>query len=1446
MQGQLFTQDFLTRGVLETPAYQAFSNTAFAAFRAELQGIFKGLDGTSTINEAQTEQLVINKLLAALGWADDYLPQVNADPKGREAVPDCLLFASPEAKAAALAESKDDRRYRHGLAILEAKRWLRPLDRGGGHGDDYRFDPDAPSSQMLRYLSRVDVASDRAIKWGMLTNGAVWRLYWQDARSRAEEFFEIDLAGAFGLAGLQNDFANVDEVEPHHALRLFYLFFQRRAFLPQSWDSTGRTLHAYALNEARLYEEKVSQDLGARVFGEVFPQLADALARGDLHAVTQVVGYGQFKRPQYTREYLDEVREAALVLLYRLLFLFYAEDRNLLPVKDERYADYSVRRLREGVRDKVDAQGTFSSTQAKIWLSLRGVFGLIDKGDDDIGMPAYNGGLFDRARAPLLERTLVPDKVMAPIIDALSRRTEDVLRGWINYRDLSVSHLGGIYERLLDYSLVHEVQAKDDYKDKPEINRLTAQPASFARKVSGSYYTHDDLVRLILRESVGLLANERSAAFAQQIGSWKSKRTLSTVQWHLLDGDDESRTLSIDPASQLLELKICDPAMGSGHFLVALVDYLADLVLEAMTTASELVNQQAWAAYEIEKGKPWQSPILKRIASIRASIKTQARDHGWTVTDTQLDDRHIVRRMILKKTIFGVDKNPMAVELAKTALWLHTFTVGAPLSFLDHHLRVGDSLHGERLPHVQRGLQNLGALLLQTEFDRLALAAKNIAQVADLTDVDIAEAQLSKKLAEEATAQVAPIHAVLDFWRALRWLVPGWRVDKIAKLSKLLKLEKDQPNPVRDGLVKLLNPDNNLAAVLAAGHLEGKDAATLAANDLMATARTLARRETFFHWWTSFPTVFGTAGRSGFDAVIGNPPWDRIKLQEVEWFAERSPAIAAQPRAADRKRMIAALANINMTQTATNTPPVVDLWAQYQQAVASAEANARVVGNGKLGSGDYPLLGGGDVNLYSLFVERAQALAAPDGLVALITPSGIAADKGAAEFFSSISNTGRLGALFDFENRKVFFPDVHASFKFCALVFGGLQRTFDQTRCAFYLHKLAELDDPARSLILTASDFKAVNPNTGAAPIFRSRRDADITLKLYANHPVLVKHGEVSASTGVQPDTKVWPVKYMTMFHMTNDSGLFLKASELQAQGFRPVALNRWQKADGTKAVPLYVGRMIHQYDHRHANVTVNEDNLQNAALSANVTANEKVQPDMFPIPQYWVAADAVRTELRRDWVLGFRDIARATDSRTMIAAIVPGSAVGNTLPMLVSETLNAGDISVLLANLNAFAFDYITRQKAQSTHLNWYIVEQLPFITPARFQGPLPAAFAQAMRAAQFMNGHHPHPTVADFVIPQVLALTYTAHDMAAFARDLGYVDAKGEVLPPFIWNDEERRARLAALDALFFYLYGLNAMDAAYIMDTFPIVREQDIKAFGRYRTKDDVLAALAIFDN
>ena len=340
MQGQLFSTDFLLRGIQETGAWKNLSDSELDAFIVALQAHYAPFKADSTLNEAQTEDELVEPVIDLLGWNDAWISQVNLSASGREDVPDFLLFADPAAKDRALQVS-DSARARHGVALLEAKRWLRQLDRGeeGDVGNRKRRDFGTPSSQMLRYLSRADVMSDRAVKWGILTNGTIWRLYWQDARSRAEDFFEIDLAGLLGVPGVQPE---LDSYEMRHGLKLFWLMFGRNAFNPQAWDSQRRTFHVIALSEARLYEETVSDQLGNRVFTEVFPSLCVALAAGDPEARKTAQG-------TYADDYLGALREAALLLLYRLLFLFYAEDRRLLPVMDARYAPYSLSDLRDAV-----------------------------------------------------------------------------------------------------------------------------------------------------------------------------------------------------------------------------------------------------------------------------------------------------------------------------------------------------------------------------------------------------------------------------------------------------------------------------------------------------------------------------------------------------------------------------------------------------------------------------------------------------------------------------------------------------------------------------------------------------------------------------------------------------------------------------------------------------------------------------------------------------------------------------------------------------------------------------------------------------------------------------------------------------------------------------------------------------------------------------------------
>ena len=671
-------------------------------------------------------------------------------------------------------------------------------------------------------------------------------------------------------------------------------------------------------------------------------------------------------------------------------------------------------------------------------------------------------------------------------------------------------------------------------------------------------------------------------------------------------------------------------------------------------------------------------------------------------------------------------------------------------------------------------------------------SARAMLAIEAMSDADIQEVHASADGFAGVEEATAPLNAMLSFIQAWRWLG--------AKSSPARG-----GGPPRSGGGG--GPVERTPAAIFTALLDGGEGDTVAiargqaeprsddARALAATLRAIATRENFLHWQVAFPNRWDAWQEKqpvgGFDAVIGNPPWDRIKLQQVEWFAARVPTIATQQRAADRTRAVAALVAAGG-----------DMAAGFQQAVWQAGAQARVA------KAAYPLLGGGDANLYSLFVERAGALVKPDGMVGLLTPSGIAGDLSAAKFFRSVSTTGRLFGLYDFENRGIYFPDVHRSFKFSALIFGGTQRRFPAAALGFFLPGASDADLAAATFPLTADDFARANPNTGTAPIFRSRRDADITLGIYGRLPVLVDRR-------TDPPTMPWPVRYLRMLDMTNDSGVFRTRAELEESCF-PIAGNRWRgSVDGAPVeyVPLYEGKMVQAFDHRAASVEVNLKNVNRPAQPVETTPMEHADPAWTPQPQFWINGAECGATAGRNWVLGFKDVTAPTNVRTLIAAALPAVGFGNTLPLI----LRAGEapLELLLANLNSVALDYVARQKVQGQHLNWFIVEQLPVIPPAAY-------------ATRFGPR-----TAAEIVRADVLALTYTAHDMAPFARDLGYEG------PPFAWNEADRRTRRARLDALYFHLYGLGRDDADYILSTFPIVERHDRAAHGRYLTRDLILA-------
>ena len=624
----------------------------------------------------------------------------------------------------------------------------------------------------------------------------MWRLYDQRTRPRATAYFEADL-GTLLKSGDED------------GLRLFHLLFRRESFTPQQ-GATASFLET-ALAEGRRYEEKVAQDLSSVVFERVFPKLVRALADAG-------------------GEDLAHVRQAALIFLYRLLFVLYAEDRGLLPVNDARYENYGLRRpVREDIAQRMQGSAVFSTSAASYYDHLMTLFRLIDEGDESIGMPPYNGGLFAAEAAPLLAQVSLSDAMIAPLLYDLSHTGVKGARQFVNYRDMSVQQLGSIYERLLEREPVRD----DDGKIVIRLN-------GYARKDSGSFFTPQELVDLIVDRTLKPLAEERLKAFED-----KSKQLKSD---HRPTAERRTELRKVDPAEAVLDLKVLDPAMGSGHFLVTAVDFLSDYIADLVEYVPAVPE---WLDGD------YVSPLVERVAAVRRGIIERARDSRWVMDEAQLTDQAIIRRMVLKRCIYGVDKNPLTVELAKVSLWLHSFTVGAPLSFLDHHLRCGDSLLGLRVNDATKDLARLGRMYAGSAIQAAESAAGSMHRIEELSDADVAEVRESANLFQSIEQATAELRGVLDTLCGVGWLTAG--------------MKKKERTGFEEPLVAALALREERAyQLIASGPASVDDDDTIkqrpfwpAFRELWGDARSVADQEDFLHWEAAFPwRVAAMAGRA--------------------------------------------------------------------------------------------------------------------------------------------------------------------------------------------------------------------------------------------------------------------------------------------------------------------------------------------------------------------------------------------------------------------------------------------------------------------------------------------------------------------------------------------------------------------------------------------------------
>jgi hypothetical protein len=846
-----------------------------------------------------------------------------------------------------------------------------------------------------------------------------------------------------------------------------------------------------------------------------------------------------------------------------------------------------------------------------------------------------------------------------------------------------------------------------------------------ARKTTGSYYTHDSLVQ-------------------EQLDSALEPVIAAILAAH---------PVGEDAVQALLAISVIDPACGSGHFLLA---------------------------------------AARRIAGHLARVRAQMRDAqlGNSGQPTPEDYRHALRDVVTH-CVYGVDMNPMALELARMALWLEAYTPDAPLGFIDHHFQLGNALLGVMDPKViLDGVPDEAYKELTGDNNALCrdLKKRNKQERTGLQRMRAA-ASLSQSLQSmDLSATALPLQQ-LD-------ALPDATLADIT--AKRLAYEALQQGASNDGLALALNL--YCAAYLLPKHGANEaDTAVPTTQDVMnallgqpvaarkkAAALQLAQRTPLLHWKLGFAQVFA---RGGFTVILANPPWERMKLQEEEYFAERAPAVAEARNKAERELAIQSLSR----QPAGS--PERRVYDDFIAAKQMAEAGS-VFCHGPR----YPLTGTGDVNTYALFAETALQTLHPHGRAGLVLPSGIATDDSTSAFFGEISK-GRIVQLIDFENREAIFAGVHRGFKFCLLTIGAAT----EARFAFFLGNTEQLKDSRRSFTLTADDIARLNPNTRTCPVFRSQKDAEITRGIYQRVPVLWDENK--------KDGNPWGVKFMTMFHMSADSGLFRDARR------------RGELAD---PVPLYEPKLVYFFDHRYSSFEDCSDTQISNGVANDFTSNEKKSGKSIT-PRYWIdrreVANRTADKYGNDqYTLSFRGVTAVTNERTMISAFVPLYGAQHNLQLIRCQGgfRHAG---LICANLNSIVLDFVCRNKMGS-YLSLFCIKQLPLVPPTRYS-----------------------LKDAGEILSRVAELTCTDADMTALIESF---DVPKPERGFFTWDDDHRSKIKAELDAIYARMYGLSRDELRYILDptdvmgadypseSFRVLKDKEIRHLGEYRTRRLVLEA------
>lgn len=1166
-------------------------------------------------------------------------------------------------------------------------------------------DRQSPHSLVQDYLNRTS-----AHLWAIVTNGLTLRILRDNAALSRQAHIEFDLAAIFS-DGAYADFALLWHAA--HATRFAHGPDETpAACIAERWQEHATATGVAALDDLRDGVEAAIAEIGQGLLEHP----SNAALRAALDDPDD-----PFDAAAYYRE--------LLYVAYRHVFWFTLDDRDLLHPRDaERskvaaYRDHFASSILRG-----RARAHLGAHHPDGWQHHTTIAGWFadPAGQPALALPGLLGRLWDPAATAHLIGTTLTNRRYYEALRRLSYVTRDGVLQRINYDAMGSEELGAVYESLLEIRPVAEAAAR----------RFTLGRTSGSdRKKTGSYYTPTSLIKVLLDEALDPVLDER----------------LKQAVHHLpAEATPEERARAEEDA--ILATTICDPAMGSAHFLVA----------AGMRAAKRL-----------------------------ASIRTQEIEPSPEAVQQAFRD-------VASRSLYGVDINPMAVELAKVAIWLECHVPGQPLTFLDHHLKQGNALlgagfdpslvawrrHGTN-PATQKGIPDAAFTVLTGDdkaharelregnrrrrgrggslrfrsagahvdgLDRLAAASSHLTNLAD----DTADALATKQQAWDDYGR--DVELTRQRLRADAW-VASWTLPKTREVSKpLLRVDPlsddDLPWDVYYDTFFDMELDPGRPGVRA--------------------VRAEADRLGFFHWYVEFPDVTATGG---FSCMLGNPPWERLTPSEQDWFgAAGMDDVANDKRANSRRKKIVALRE----SADPGDRRVFREFELYLREIEVLSEFARM-------SGRYERVWARDLNLYALFALNFRDFTA--GRAGMLVPTAAITDFGMKDFFAGLVDDRRIVAAYDFENRgKRLFPGVHASFRFVTLITAA-SGDAPQGRYAFMVHDPAELDDATRTFTLTPSEIALVNPNTKNAPIFLTRREAEITTRVYERHPVLVRHG--------QADGNPWGISFMRMFDMANSSALFRTANEIHSDGFTLTG-NVFER-DGERLLPLYEAKMLHLYNHRWATF-VDED------TSRDATPDELADPTFEPLPRYWIAGRTVAEKLaEKGWdhrlLFAYRNITNATNERTCVASVLPRVAPSHSCLLIFPD---AGPRAQLLlqAALSSYAFDFLARVKMSGTNFIYAIMEQLVV--------PHPRTFDQSA-------GWQADDLLGDWVARRSAALAASSKRMA---RTLGYNQALG-------WDTAKREIWRTELDAGMFHVYGYSQDEVADVMDKFPIVARKDRQA-------------------